>query len=292
MRHVKKGLIVVLTAVLLSGLFTLPSHAQVTNAPPSAAQGYPAQKADDKWEFTIAPYAWLVGISGDITVKNRTDHVSVPFNDILKNLDFGGEVQIEARKGRWGMFFQENYLKLTPTASLSRPAQIDILQGGPAVRGVDVRLDTQISISEFGGFYRLVECGAPSKQGSGSVDMLVGGRYWYLQNHTFLSLPQRGVGFSDTAYGDIIDPMIGFRMQAYLARNFFVNLRGDAAGFGVSSNSSHISWNYVGLLGYNISPCASLAAGYRYLYINYSPSGGAGARLTMQGPLIGFAYRF
>ncbi len=292
MRQVKNGLVPVLAALLLSGLFTPLLYAQVASAPP-AAPGYPANKADDKWEFTIIPYAWLAGLSGDIAVKNRTVHTSVSFNDIWKNLDFGGEVQVEARKDRWGIFLQANYLKLTPTASLSRPAQTDILQGGPAVRQADVRLDTQLWITEFGAFYRLGEVRYTSdKRGSATFDMLAGGRYWYLQNHVFLNLPQRGVGFSDTSYGDVIDPMIGFRMQAYLARNFFFTLRGDAAGFGVSSNSSHISWNGVGGLGYEISPHASLLAGYRYLYINYSPSGGAGVRLTMQGPVIGLALKF
>jgi hypothetical protein len=28
----------------------------------------------------------------------------------------------------------------------------------------------------------------------------------------------------------------------------------------------------------------------RYLYINHIPGGGAGARLTVLGPLVGFAY--
>jgi opacity protein-like surface antigen len=231
-------------------------------------------------------------ISGDVTVKDRTTHVSVPFSDIWNNLDFGGEVQMEARKGRWGVLFQTNYLRLTPVASLSRPAEADLVQGGPEVRGADVRLDSRTWLTEFGGFYRLVACGVPHEQGAASLDVLAGGRYWYLRNHVFLNLPERGVSFSDTAYGDVIDPMIGFRMQAYLAPNFFFNLRGDAAGFGVSSNSSHVSWNAVGGLGYDVAPCATIVAGYRYLYINYGNSGGTGLRLTLQGPMAGFAYTF
>ncbi len=293
MKYMKKGLVVVMAAVLFSGLLTAPLYAQVTIAPSSAAPGPPAQKPDDKWQFTIIPYAWLAGISGDVTVKDRTVHTSVPFDDILKNLDFGGQVQVEARKDNWGIFFQENYMKLTPTASLSRPAAIDLIEGGPTIRQVNVRTNIQISITEFGGFYRIGEVGYTlNGQRTASFDVLAGGRYWYLQDYTYLSLPQRGYSFSNTLYGNVIDPMIGLRMQTYFAKNFFVNLRGDAAGFGVSSNSSHISWNGVGGIGYDISPHSTLLAGYRYLYIDYSPSGGGNIKLTMQGPVIGFAYKF
>ena len=243
--------------------------------------------------FTIIPYGWLSGISGDFTVKGRTFHTSVPFSDILQNLDFGGQVQVEARKDNWGIFLQENYMKLTPTASLSRPAAIDLMQGGPTIRQVDVRTDIQMFLSEFGGFYRLGTVGYNlNGPKSASFDVLAGGRYWYLQSYAFLSLPQRGFGFSGTTYGNVIDPMVGLRMQTYFARKFFLNLRGDAAGFGVSSNSSHITWNGVGGIGYDLSPAASLLAGYRYLYIDYSPSGGGNIKLTMQGPVIGFAYKF
>ena len=292
MKHLKKRLVVVMAAALLSGLLTLPLYAQVTSAP-GEAQNDPGQKAGNEWQFTLIPYAWLAGISGDITVKNRTEHMSVPFDDILQNLDFGGQVQVEARKDNWGMFFQANYMKLTPNASLSRPAAVDLMQGGPTVRQAEIRTDTQVLITEFGGFYRLGQVDySLNGQKSASFDVLAGGRYWYLQSYTFLNLPQRGYSFSNTLYGDVIDPMIGLRMQTYFARNFFVNLRGDAAGFGVSSNSSHISWNGVGGIGYDLSPHSTLLAGYRYLYIDYSPSGGCNIKLTMQGPVIGFAYKF
>ena len=205
-----------------------------------------------------SPMPWLVGISGDISVRVRTAHVSVPFNDILQNLDFGGEVQVEARKGNGASFF-----KRTPEA---QPTEVKHAAPGRHRPGRAVRLEagvrdnTQVLITEFGGFYRVAELGPAGTPGSAYVDVLAGGRYWYLQNHIFLSLPQFGVGIRDTSYGNIIDPMVGLRMKAYLAQSLFVNLRGDAAGFGVSSNSSHITWNGVGGLGYDISPRSTILA--------------------------------
>jgi len=106
-------LILILAAVLLSGLLALPVWAQTTSTA-SEAQKEPGQTAGNQWEFTILPYVWSAGLSGDVTAKDRTTHVSVPFDKILDNLDFGGFVQVEARKGKWGMFLQTNYLKNSP----------------------------------------------------------------------------------------------------------------------------------------------------------------------------------
>jgi hypothetical protein len=292
MKHAKNKLILILLTALLSGLLTLPLCAQTTNTT-NEAQNNPEQTAGDRWEFTILPYVWFAGLSGDVTAKNRTTHVSVPFDKILDNLDFGGMVQVEARKGKWGMFLQTNYLKLTPTASLSRPAAVDLTGGGPDVRQADVRNSSQMLIAEFGGSYRLGTVGYTlNGQKSVSFDALAGGRYWYVQSHTFLSLPQRGYIASGTLYGYVIDPMIGFLMETHFTPKLFVRLRGDAAGFGVSSNSSHITWNGLGMVGYDISPRATVLAGYRYLYINSSLSGGGNVKLTLEGPGMGFAYKF
>ena len=144
---------------------SMPFYAQLSSTPPPSRPATPQQAPSDKWEFTIIPYAWLVGISGDISVRDRTAHVSVPFNDILQNLDFGGEVQVEARKGQWGILFQENYLKLTPTASLSRPLPGDIVQGGPSVLEAGVRDNTQVLITNSAGFTGWRNWGLPEHRG-------------------------------------------------------------------------------------------------------------------------------
>ncbi len=147
MEKLKSGSVLAAVTWMLIGFIALPSYGQVRSGNPS-----PVQKADNKWELTVAPYAWLAGISGDTTVRDRTVHTSTSFSDLLKDLDFGAQAQIEARKGKWGMFLQPNYLKITPTASLSRPADLDIVQGGPSVREADIRLDSRTLIMEFGGF--------------------------------------------------------------------------------------------------------------------------------------------
>jgi hypothetical protein len=101
-RHVKKELILILAAALLSGLLALPLWAQATT---NEVQKEPGQNAGNEWEFTIVPYAWLSSISGDIRAKGRTIHASVPFNEIFNNLDFAGQVQVEPGKVTGGCSF-------------------------------------------------------------------------------------------------------------------------------------------------------------------------------------------
>lgn len=50
-----------------------------------------------------------------------------------------------------------------------------------------------------------------------------------------------------------------FRVLSYLTSRFFITLRGDVGGFGVSSNSSHITWNGVGTVGYHLTMCEHTA---------------------------------
>jgi hypothetical protein len=111
MEHARERLVLIVAAALLFGLLGLPLCAQTTSTS-SEVQSNPGQKTGDKWEFTLIPYFWYAGLTGDVTAKNRTTHVSVPFSEILKNLDFGALLQVEARKGKWGMFLQANYMKL------------------------------------------------------------------------------------------------------------------------------------------------------------------------------------
>jgi hypothetical protein len=294
MKGFTKGLVMAAAAAILCTFLISPS--------PSFAQGgttvykgetYPMPKVGEPWEFSVAPYGWLTGYSGKINVGDRTVEKTNPYHDIGTNWDGAGGVQLEARKGRWGAFLQPNYVKVSPTANFSGPTQADIDQGGPGVRDAIVRFDSKTFFAEFGGFFRLwqAEC-PPGSRPVSSVDVLAGGRYWYVQNHAFVNLPDRGVSFDHTSYADIIDPIVGFRTFAYLAPRFFITLRGDAGGFGASSNSSHVTWNAVGAFGYDICPCASITAGYRYIYVNYSGNTAANFRISLQGPTLGFAYRF
>src|SRR4051812_31800311 len=53
------------------------------------------------WTYTIAPYFWAAGLSGDVgSFGLPTVHVDSDFGDILKHLDFAAMVTGEARYDR------------------------------------------------------------------------------------------------------------------------------------------------------------------------------------------------
>jgi hypothetical protein len=71
------------------------------------------EAAGSKWEFDVIPYFWMAGMGGDVTVKGREAQTSTNFSDIWDNLDFGAQMHVEAKKGKWGIFFDGTYLDLS-----------------------------------------------------------------------------------------------------------------------------------------------------------------------------------
>jgi hypothetical protein len=53
-----------------------------------------------------------------------------------------------------------------------------------------------------------------------------------------------------------------------------------------------MDYEIVGSLGYNLSSKFTLSAGYRYLYVDYRPTGDSIYKQAMSGALIGVNYHF
>lgn len=230
------------------------------------------------WEWTIAPYVWMSGIDGDVTIGGQTADVNISFSDILDNLDFAGMLQVEARKRRFGFFAQPNYFKVSDKGE---------------VQGISVDFKTESWIVEFGGTYQLA--GWTSNERPGSLDLLLGGRYWNISNKVNVAIPVVGVAENRSRDSSITDPFIGIRMGTYLSKRLFFRIRGDAGGFDISSNTSKRSWQGIAFLGYDVSETVSIAGGYRVLTVNVQEENGPvvnGIDLTFDGPVVGVAFRF
>lgn len=57
---------------------------------------------DDKWQFTVAPYLVLPGMSGTIGARGLEVDVNDSISDVLSNLQIGFNGYFGARKGNWG----------------------------------------------------------------------------------------------------------------------------------------------------------------------------------------------
>jgi len=129
---------------------------------PASAQDKPA---DNKWEFHVIPYFWLASLDGDVTVKGIKSSVSLSGSDLLDMLDYGGEVHMEAWKGRWGFFFDPTYLKLSSDG-----------HANTRVGRIDVDVDLKEWLIEFGGLYTLSSVPLGTNGKKLSLDLLGGGR--------------------------------------------------------------------------------------------------------------------
>lgn len=191
------------------------------------------------WEFNVTPYAWGMGIKGDVEVGRFSAPMDVKFADAVKDLDLAGMIALEAHNGNWGVLCDLAYMKLsddteTLTGSLSAEVEESILQGAAV--------------------YRVVNSKATR------IDLGVGGRYMSLDAEV------------DTANGgdsrtvDIGDPLIVVRVQEQISDNVFGLLAGDIGGFGASSE---LTWQLTAAVGYGLTEKVSLMLGYRYLHYDY-----------------------
>jgi hypothetical protein len=176
-----------------------------------AAEG---QSGGDKWEFQVIPYIWMAGVDGDVTVKGRRASVDESFSDLLDTLDFGGFLHLEAAKGKWAVFGDATYVKLSVDRTL-----------------IDV--GSEQSLVELGGAYRVAELplGKDSKRAL-SFEVLAGGRYNYVKSEVeILSL------LKSKESQDWVDPIVGVRLTAGLTEKLWFRVRGDIGGFGIGSSS-------------------------------------------------------
>ncbi len=230
-----------------------------------------AQESNDKdWEFKIAPYFFMANLKGNATVGPLSGPVNLKFGDLVKNLEIGGMLHAEVRKGRLGLMTDVIYARLGASTSLTR--------------GATLSTEVELLIFEALGFYRL-----PNTRGK--VDIFAGIRYWYFDLDTSFILNQATLKNSTSP--DWVDPVIGIRTIQPLSLKWFMVLRGDIGGFGVSSD---FSWQVQGGVGRKLGKISSMFLGYKYLKTDYNNGiTGLGAFAfdsAVHGVFLGFNFAF
>ena len=77
---------------------------------------------DDHWEYRIAPYLWAPSVNGELRIGDVSADIDLPIGDILReHLDLVGMLNMEARKGRWGLLMDGVYMKISPESELPGP---------------------------------------------------------------------------------------------------------------------------------------------------------------------------
>ena len=238
--------------------------------------------AADDWKFAITPYLWGAGVSGTATVKRHEADVDKTFSDILNDLDFAAMVNLQARKGRFGLYSDVTYLGLSDTTQVTSPAGLKLLEA-------ETSIDSWVV--DFGASWEAVRWGEAAPGKEGFADLFLGGRYWSADTEIKADSPffagERKVDMSM----DWVDPVIGARFVAGLTPKLSLVGRADVGGFEIG-DASKLTWCASAFLGWRFSPLVSAWAGYKHLDVEREDDKNNSIDLAFSGPVLGVSFTF
>ena len=239
----------------------------------------------DGWEWTVAPYVWVPGVtvdsefSGEPGLPDDGQDVS-----IIDKLDAALMGHVEARNGRWGVYADFIYVELSDENSTP------LGPGGPIAGDLVVSSDLTLGLLDVGGLYRLT--GGDS--GPLDFDVLLGARFIDIEFDTIITLPLPGSAPLDvgTKVSDT-DLMVGGRLLGRINERWYWTARADVS-FGDSEGTA----NGLASVGYLFGDTGlfSIDIGYRYMVLETRSRRPSGAQivhdLEVAGPVVGFVFRF
>jgi hypothetical protein len=230
----------------------------------------PASAEEGEWSFTLAPYAWMSGISGDVATLPPLPPSSIDesFSDILDDLEGAFFVYGEARKDRFFIMTDLVYTNVSSSDSYG--------SGG----FLNVDLDQENFLLGAAAGYAVI------KEPDYSLDLFGGARYWSIDSDLTLTGPvaRRSVSHSE----DWLDPIVGARFAVPLSEDWYFQLSTTVGGFGVGAD---LEWDLFSTVRYRLNDWAWVGFGYRYLSVDYD-HGGFLYDVDQQGPVLGAAFRF
>lgn len=242
--------------------------ANAADITPLMAPAAPVEQTESGWQFSVAPYFWMAGLSGDTKQFGLpTVHIDSSFGDILSNLDFAAMAIAEARNDRFSIYTDLIYTKLS---------------GDGKARGIftdNVEVDSESFAGLLAAGYTVFE------DQQSHLDIVGGVKIWSVDTTiSFHGGPLNGVSRDDGK--NWVDGMVGLRGAYYLTPEIYLT------GWGlVGGGGADIDWDVALGLGYRFSDTISAVAGYRALGVNYDNDGFV-FDAVQQGPILGVAIRF
>jgi len=247
---------------------------------------------DGGWRWSFAPYGWGMNIEGDSRLGPLSSDIDVGFDDLLEGLNFAAMAHVEASRGRWSLIMDGVYGKVSADSGFGPVAVGPFTIGGTTVGPFAVarrsfEVQTEMLIVEAAAAYRIGGASDGGLEKGSAFELLAGARYTDLELEVdFAAFPtvKRGV--------DYLDPFVGFRLHAPLAKSWSFRGRGDVGGFGVGSE---FSWQAAALFVRQWGEKREFVVGYRALNQRYETSGGRFSYehdLTIHGPIVGVNFKF
>ena len=228
------------------------------------------RQASDGWHFAFTPYIFATGVSGTVGAQGRELEVDANFGNVWENLDIGLMGTFEARKGRFVMFTDLFWSKLSAERDTA----------GPLYSTAKLGINIFIFDPEFG--YRLID------SEKGSLDVLGGVRIWSVENNLNVTtgiLP----GFDVSARKTWAAPVVGLKGNVFLTKKFFLGGKFDIGGAGIGAD---LTTQLFGGAGYQITKKIALVGGYRWLQVDYDDDEGFIFDTQMSGLLFGARFSF
>ena len=132
---------------------------------PVAAQ---AQAANDKWQWELGIYGWFPAIETTTSFPSgASTTIDVSARDVIDSLKMAFMGQIEARKGRWGVWSDLVYSDVGGSKDGSRNFTVG---GNPVNSSANLGLDVKSTVWSLAGIYNLTS--TPEN----TTDLLFGAR--------------------------------------------------------------------------------------------------------------------
>lgn len=224
-----------------------------------------AQASSNAWQFAIAPYVWLAGMDGSMTIGDQEGEGSVDFDTIIDGLEFAFMGHFDMRNERWAIMSDLIFVDLGGSK--------DDTEGA-------VSADYDTTIFELTGGYRV----------SPAVTLLAGARWVDMGMGIRFEGPLEDRRWD--ASKSFVDPLVGVHVFAPLSEKWFFGFRADVGGFGVGSE---LTWHAYADIGFRVSHLVSILAGYNALDMDYESGTGvvtADLDMTVSGPQLAVAFTF
>ena len=229
----------------------------------------------NRWRFEIAPYLWAINLNGTEDIGAQHFAISENFNDILKQLDYGGMLYLSANKGRWGFFLNSVYAVLSDTTTLAHVNIKGTNHFGIFTGGISYEV-FRACFCRFGQMQEIY------------IEPYLGARFT-LDNSTITIL---NTSVSDNQ--NWTDPIVGARFTYLINPQWRAIFSADGGGTNLHFD---YSYNAAALAGFTPPRWnnTTFYLGYRYLFQHYTTGVGInrfGWNMNIFGPVLGVAFGF
>jgi hypothetical protein len=254
------------------------SKSSTVKSDESILHAEPEAKKQSDFTFSTNLYLWGLSLNGitalpvDRPNMTRTPEldISLDFSKAVENLKFaimlGGKFNYKSM----GLLYDISYVDLEFDGTVPSPSEY---------------LNGTFSGKQFTGDFALLYQ-IPMKNKNVQISCLVGARVFSMDN----LLDLRYMDNSIRTYEGTrtwADPVIGADTRVDLSKHWMLYLKGDAGGFGVSSNfTGSILWT----IGYKFTKNWNTNIGFKYIYTDYEKDDFLW-KMSQYGMLLSFGYR-